>query len=277
MLIEFTKMSGAGNDFIVLDNRDGRYRDLGGPAINRLCRRKTGIGGDGLIFMEEDRGADFFMRYYNSDGREAELCANGARCAVLFAHHLFRDRIEFTFRSLSGTHRGRLIEKQGRFLTEIEMPPPGEIVMEATLETEQGAFRYGFLVVGVPHVVIRWDGDLGAADVAGIGRTIRYHRRFEPRGTNVNFLGTREGNRIEVRTYERGVEEETLACGTGSTAAALMATLWGLVRPPVDCLTRGGETLRVDFDFEPRSLEMWGIRLTGPAQLVYEGCTELVS
>jgi diaminopimelate epimerase len=277
MLIEFTKMSGAGNDFIVIDNRTGRFSGLDAPMISTFCRRRTGIGGDGLILMEEDRGTDFFMRYYNSDGYEAELCANGARCAVLFAHHLFPDRTEFTFRSLSGTHRGKLLEKAGALLAEIEMPPPQEIVTDGLLEIEQGTFRYGFVVVGVPHVVLRREGDMEKIDVEGIGRSIRYHRRFQPRGTNVDFLTVTAEGRIEIRTYERGVEEETLACGTGATAAALIATLWGSTRPPVDCLTRGGETLRVDFEFEPRNRRIWGITLTGPAQVVYVGRATLPS
>lgn len=276
MLIEFKKMSGAGNDFIVLDNRDGGYGEPDARLISGLCRRRTGIGGDGLILMENDKNTDFFMRYYNSDGNEAELCANGARCATLFAHLLLGEKREFTFRSLSGVHQGKIIDLADPALVEIDMPPPQEIMTDGRLRIEQGTFRYGFAVVGVPHVVLRWNDVLESADVNGIGRNIRRHRRFEPRGTNVNFMRVLAGDRIELRTYERGVEEETLACGTGSTVSAVISALWGLTRPPISCVTRGGEILRVGFELDPESHRIGEITLTGPARVVYEGRTEFV-
>jgi len=271
MLIEFKKMSGAGNDFLVMDNMDRRYDRLDDRTIRKLCKRRMGVGADGLILIEAAPGLDFSMRYFNSDGKEADLCANGARCAVLFAHANLSSKSEFHFSSRSGLHIGRLLEKDDRTLVEIDMPLPGDIVTAASLELGGNEVEYGFVVVGVPHVVIISEKMKAGEEILELGRKIRYHRKFEPHGTNVNFISVTSRNSLEIRTYERGVEDETLACGTGSAASAVLTALLGLTGSPVKCLTRGGEYLKVTFDADPGSGEISSVRLLGSAQIIYEG------
>jgi len=274
MQIEFTKMSGAGNDFIVIDNRDGRCDRLDGETIRRWCRRRVGVGADGLILIERDPDSDFFMRYFNSDGKEAELCANGARCAVLFVYGTAKEKREFRFRSRSDCHVGRLLESAGSLVIEVDMPVPKEIEISARLKLEGEEFEYDFAVVGVPHVVITSEGTVAEKDILELGRKIRYHPKFEPRGTNVNFIQITSHNSLEIRTYERGVEDETLACGTGSVASAIVTAIRGLTSSPVHCLTRGRELLMVSFDADSRNRNVSSVRLQGGAKIIYQGRLE---
>jgi diaminopimelate epimerase len=273
MIVEFKKMSGAGNDFIVLDNRSGEYNHLDIDIIRNLCRRRTGIGADGLIMINDDTETDFFMRYYNSDGGEAEMCANGARCAVLFYKSKYPERGEFFFRSPAGSHEGRIVKSAGEISVEIEMPEPTQIETACILELDEMNLNYGFVIIGVPHVVILCKDNVNTAQVFELGSKIRYHDRFKPAGTNVNFVRTISREIIEVRTYERGVEGETLACGTGVTASSILTTLWDLTEPPVTSLTRGGEDLSIDFEYSSKPGEqiIKSVRLQGGAEVIYEG------
>ncbi|MFQ6105174.1 MAG: diaminopimelate epimerase [Candidatus Glassbacteria bacterium] len=271
MMIEFMKMSGAGNDFIVLDNRNGRYDDLEEIHIRRLCERKRGIGADGLIMLQSDNDVDFSMRYFNRDGREAEMCANGARCVVLFAHFIFPNRWDFSFNSPSGLHTGSLVNADGKQLVEIAMPSPTHILPEDRIRIGKRDIAFGFIVVGVPHVVIFYKEMPETTEILELGRNVRNHERFGIQGTNVNFVTVKGRDNIEIRTYERGVEEETLACGTGSTAASILSTLRGLTHPPVRCLTRGGDILTVTFEYDTATGDISNLKLLGEAQLVYEG------
>lgn len=271
MRVNFTKMSGAGNDFIVLDGRKGNLRQIDAHVIQWLCQRKTGVGADGLILIRPDTEADFFMAYYNKDGKEAELCANGARCAVLFAHQSHPRRNDFRFRSMAGCHRGKIVGGGNRGLVEIDIPPPSETLLDGRLELDEGSFAYAFIVVGVPHVVMLRETGLDELDVPRLGRTIREHAQFRPRGTNVNFIQVSSRSSLAIRTYERGVEEETLACGTGSTASSIIATMWGLTQPPVECHTRGGEVLLVSFEYEARTRSVSSVHLLGGARVTFEG------
>ncbi len=275
MNVSFVKMSGAGNDFLVLDNRDGRYDVFNRDMIRDLCERRTGVGADGLILIEGDQERDFFMRYFNSDGGEAEMCANGARCAVLFASRLFQGQAVFQFGTKTGTHGGRVLKSGVDAHVEIGMPPPSRISLSEKLTLENETLTYGFIVVGVPHVVVHTDEEVEKARVKELGSLVRYHERYRPTGTNVNFFEVQSGNTILVRTYERGVEDETLACGTGATASAILSTLWGYTKPPVSCLTRGGAVLTVSFDHSspdiPPPDTISSLTLRGEAKVVYEG------
>ena len=275
MRVKFKKMSGAGNDFIVVDDRKGALVRLEAMTIQKLCKRKTGVGADGLILISSDAETDFFMAYYNRDGREAELCANGARCSVLFAHELDPTRDEFTFRSMAGSHRGKFVGGGSQELVEIDLPPPAEVALGEELEVFGEIIPYASLVVGVPHVVILRKTGLAELDVERLGRKIREHERFRPKGTNVNFIHVISRSFLTIRTYERGVEEETLACGTGSSASSIAATLWNLTAPPVECRTRGGDILQVFFEHDARTQRISSLRLRGPAATTFEGWVEL--
>lgn len=268
-------MSGAGNDFIVVDDRKGVLARLDAMTIQKLCERKTGVGADGLIVIRSDAGTDFFMSYYNRDGREAELCANGARCSVLFAHGLDPTRGEFTFRSMAGSHRGKIVGGKSQGLVEIDLPPPSEVTLGKELEVEGAIIPYASLVIGVPHVVILRETGLEKLDVERLGRKIREHERFRPRGTNVNFIHVTSRTSLSIRTYERGVEEETLACGTGSSASSIASTLWNLTDPPVECHTKGGDVLLVSFACDARTQRITSLRIRGAARTTFEGWVEL--
>lgn len=261
MTIRFSKYEGAGNDFILLDLRAGGTAPS--PAtIARLCDRHFGVGADGVLTLSAPTaaGCDCSMRYYNADGSSGEMCGNGGRCFALFAHHLGIGGDRKRFDSIDGIHEA-LIRRSGPFCGEVEL---GMIDVERIERSGEG----WFLNTGVPHYVEQTD-DLEGTDVPGRGRRLRYDARF-PEGANVNFVQVAAADEIAVRTYERGVEAETLACGTGSVASAL--AVHAALRPEVrrfSVLTRGGR-LEVSFD-EPRPGRYTNIRLSGPARKVFDG------
>lgn len=261
MKIRFSKYEGAGNDFILLDLRDG-IAAPSGETIARLCDRHFGIGADGLLTLSAPTadGCDCSMRYYNADGSAGEMCGNGGRCFALFAHHLGIGGDRKRFDSIDGIHEA-LIRRSGPYCGEVEL---GMIDVERIERSGEG----WFLNTGVPHYVVVTD-DLEQTDVPRLGRAIRYDARFRE-GTNVNFVQATGAGEITVRTYERGVEAETLACGTGSVAAAL--TIHATQQPALRRFAvhvRGG-LLGVSFD-EPRPGRYTNIRLSGPARKVFEG------
>ena len=262
-LIPFFKYHGAGNDFIMLDHRAEPTINLGDDQlIARLCDRHFGIGADGLIALAEAPGFDFEMKYYNADGKVGSMCGNGGRCAVAFARLRGNRKTHFHFLAADGPHEAYLREMGW---VELKM---GDV------QSVESGKDYFFLDTGSPHYV-RLVGDLPAVDVLAAGRAIRYNERFKKEGTNVNFV-QHDGLGIDVATYERGVEGETLSCGTGVTASALAAYLkWGdekdgPVHVPVR--TKGGE-LDVRFLKTPEGFtDIW---LCGPTQLVFEGSFSL--
>lgn len=241
--IPFSKLNGSGNDFLIVDDRERVTRGLDLPVfVRKVCDRTRSIGADGMIFLCRSRRAHFRWNFFNADGSVAEMCGNGGRCAARFA---FERRIaprEMVFETLAGIVRARVAGRR----VKLQMTSPKGLVLSGTLFLEGKKVEYSFLDTGVPHVVL-FVPDLDGADVTGAGRRIRYHEAFAPRGTNVDFVA-RDGDGIAVRTYERGVEGETLACGTGAVAAGILAALRGLARPPVAVKTRGGETLTIHFD-----------------------------
>lgn len=267
-MLSFTKMNGAGNDFVLLDNRSGSLR-LNSDEIAFLCDRHRGIGGDGVLLLENAvNGADFRMRYYNSDGGEAEMCGNGARCFARFANKIAGPFSDLSFETPAGIIRAKL---DGNLVT-VNLSPPQGLALNRNLQVQGEKLTVHLLNTGVPHVVVMVD-DLEATPVLELGKTIRYHPEFRPKGTNVNFVKAIAPGKIAVRTYERGVEAETLACGTGVTAAALIYSRLRSVDGPIRVRVLGGDWLEVAFvnvgeDFRDVSLR-------GPADFAFEGAIEL--
>ena len=267
-MLRFTKMNGAGNDFVLIDNRLGDLR-LAADQISRICDRHRGIGADGVLVLERAmNGADFRMRYYNADGGEAEMCGNGARCFARYASRVAGPREELSFETPAGVIGARL---QGE-LVRLEMSEPKDLRLGITIAWPEGEIAAHFINSGVPHVVVPVN-DLEKMDVRGLGSAIRRNDLFAPRGANVNFLEERGERQISIRTYERGVEDETLACGTGVVASALIFAATRNVAGPIGVLVRGGNELQVGFTKEGDQFK--NVTLTGPAEFVFEGTIEV--
>ncbi|MFB3778225.1 MAG: diaminopimelate epimerase [Bryobacteraceae bacterium] len=262
--IPFFKMTGTGNDFIVIDNREGLVdADHCHDFVRQACRRKLSVGADGVILIERDAEVDFKWRFFNADASEAEMCGNGARCAARFA--LLKGIVSqprMAFRTLAGIIKA---EVSGRRV-KVQMTRPHSLRKNIHLEASGKSFDLDFINTGVPHAV--WFAAdvqaLESADVTGWGRALRFHPHFQPAGTNVNFVFVRDEHHIVVRTYERGVEGETLACGTGAIASSLISAARDRVVSPVEVLTRSGETLTIHFDSGGE------VYLEGEARVAYE-------
>lgn len=268
--VPFVKMTGSGNDFILVDNRNGLISLTDGPTFaQKICRRKLSVGADGLILIENDPDVDFAWRFYNSDGSEAEMCGNGARCAARFA--VLKDIVpghSMTFRTLAGFIKAEVFGKR----VKVQIPAIHDFTPSIPLTMEDGVVvTVHFVNTGVPHVawILDSEDDLENMDVLRYGRLIRFHERFSPAGTNVNFLWVKDRNTLRIRTYERGVEDETLACGTGSIASATITAALGFMDPPIFVITRGGEVLTVYFEYRDGAFS--NVFLEGPALVVYEG------
>lgn len=265
MALSFWKYEGAGNDFVVLDGREGGF-DPQRETVCALCDRHFGIGADGLMILEKDPQAQFRMRYFNADGGESTMCGNGGRCIALFAEHLgIGDRIKH-FNGSDGPHTAEIVsldDRNGGVVT-LHMIP-----VESVFHEDQ----YFFLNTGSPHYV-EFVKEVDAVDVYALGREIRYSESFaEIGGTNVNFVEITGDGKLRIRTYERGVENETLACGTGATAAAIAAYIYRQShRTRFELETRGGR-LEVSFS-TPDGLRFEDIRLTGPAKKIFSGTIE---
>ena len=264
-VLHFTKMNGAGNDFVMLDNRDGSLA-LTDAQIALLCDRHRGVGADGVLLVERpETKADFRMRYYNADGREAEMCGNGARCFSRFVDKLAPAKngtlsFETPAGLISATLRGDQVS--------LAMSQPGPFADAVALNAAGQTLTVYSINTGVPHAMLLVD-DLDGTDVHQLGAALRHHHHFQPRGANVNFVRQLGPQDLAIRTYERGVEAETLACGTGVVAAALtIATLTG-AESPIRVLVKGGDTLSVDF---LRAKDGFShVILTGPADFVFAG------
>jgi diaminopimelate epimerase len=263
--LPFVKMSGAGNDFVVIDNRALSHA-LACEQIARLCDRHSGIGADGLLAVEpSDRPeADFRMRYYNADGGEAEMCGNGARCFARFVHPLRRmDAERVRFLTPAGLITGEYLGDDVR----INLTAPTETKLRQRADFGWGEIEYHFMNTGVPHAVV-YVADAERAEVVAQGRAIRRSAIF-PRGTNVNFVQLTGSGTLVVRTYERGVEDETLACGTGVVAAALVTHRVQGLALPLCVKVRGGDVLTVDARGQGEVFHE--VTLTGPATEVFSG------
>jgi diaminopimelate epimerase len=270
MLLHFYKMNGAGNDFVVVDNRDLAL-SLTKDQIEHLCDRHRGVGADGLLAVEPaENGADFKFRYYNADGGEAEMCGNGARCFGRFTAALLEDTPDrVTFETIAGKLAAELVDDDIR----IAMSEPKDLKIDTGVAIPglEGTLR--FINTGVPHVVV-FVADLPGTEVVRHGAAIRYHRAFAPAGTNANFATVLAPGHIAIRTYERGVEDETLACGTGMVACALMHHLLDGAPSPIKVDVKGGDTLEIGFEKTGEST-FTNVTLTGPADFVFEGDIEI--
>ena len=254
-MLKFTKMNGAGNDFVLLDNRDGSLQ-LQTSCIAKICDRHRGVGADGLLVVEPaQNGADFRMRYYNSDGGEAEMCGNGARCFARFANRVSGKSGDVSFETMAGVIRARMLGEN----VCIQMSAPHSLALNQSLSAGTAKIVVHSLNTGVPHAVVfvgdsakpsssqisthpllhSLRDDLDAVDVRTLGNALRFHPHFAPKGTNVNFVMQTGPNSIAIRTYERGVEDETLACGTGMVASALIFGEMAGVPSPVQVKVRG--------------------------------------
>jgi diaminopimelate epimerase len=267
-MLKFVKMNGAGNDFVMLDNREGTLK-LSGEQIARLCDRHRGVGADGVLVVEPAvAGGDFRMRYYNADGGEAEMCGNGARCFARFVNHLAGPMEKVRFETQAGIIGAEFIDGQVR----LAMSEPKDLALNQSLSVRLETLSVHSVNTGVPHAIVFVD-DLEAVAVHKLGNQIRFHAHFEPKGTNVNFAQKLGPGSIAIRTYERGVEGETLACGTGVCASAIIHHELTGDRAPIKVKVKGGDTLSVGF--EKIDVTYRNVTLTGPADFVFEGQLEL--
>jgi diaminopimelate epimerase len=260
MDLPFYKYQGTGNDFIMIDNRELGLTRENTAMVRQLCDRRFGIGGDGLIYLQNKAGYDFEMVYYNSDGRESTMCGNGGRCIIQFAHDMGLGRADFSFLAIDGPHQGKIL-------------PDGTVSLQ--MKDVHTTFRNGedyILDTGSPHIV-HFVRDIHEYPVASEGRRIRYSEAHTEQGINVNFAELMPNGTLYVRTYERGVEDETLSCGTGVVAAAIAFYYHNTYKPnTIDIQTRGGN-LQVSFDV--RDMHFTNIWLTGPAKRVFQGVTKV--
>lgn len=252
-MIRFAKMHGAGNDFVMVDDRDGAFPCEDRRRVAAMAARGTGVGCEGIILVQRSESADFRMRFFNPDGSEAELCGNGARCVAVFAKAIGAVRTDaMRFETLAGDVRAEIV---GPELVKVWMPQPKDL-------------REDFVNSGVPHKIVP-TADLAAADVAGEGRRIRQSAEFAPDGTNVDFVAYRAPDRADIRTYERGVEAESGACGTGAVAAALVGVAQHGLSFPVAVTTAKGYELTVDGSYDGAAFS--SVTLTGPVKWVFDG------
>src|SRR5215831_11791466 len=265
MTLEFTKMNGAGNDFVLIDDRAGRIK-LTREQIVRLCDRHRGVGADGVIILVRSKSgkADWAWDFYNSDGSVGEMCGNGSRCFARFVQAATGNAKDFTFETGAGIISANF---RGDRVT-VNLTAPKDLRVGEQVQLSGGTQTIHSIDTGVPHAVL-YVPDADKAMVTELGREIRWHQHFSPRGTNVNFVQVLRPGQIRVRTFERGVEGETLACGTGVSAAALISSRVHRFTSPVKVQVQGGDQLEVSFQEKNGGFE--DVRLTGPAEFVFSG------
>ena len=259
-------MAGGGNDFVIFDNRSGGLTQP--EALARaICTRRLSVGADGLILIESSPRATFRMRYYNSDGSAADFCANGTRCAARFALVNVIAPRKMTIETDAGIIGAEAIEQH----ITLSLPPPRDFRRELPITTDGATVRGSYILMGVPHYVIFLQGDLWNQEIEPLGRLIRFHPILAPDGANVNFVVVRERGAIEVRTYERGVEGETLSCGSGVISSVAVSALFGRVDSPVKVRTRSGIEFQVAFRLSGSGPDatIEDLKLTGDARLIY--------
>lgn len=261
---KFWKMSGSGNDFVFFDARNDAPGEFSTPAvIDRLCARATGVGADGVVFIQTDAAESFRIRYFNRDGSLAELCGNASLCSARLATELgVVNRAGFKFATDAGVMSARFVADE----PEIDLQPVRGLKLDAGIALRAGERRIGFADTGVPHLVVLVD-DAEAADVAGRGRELRRNASLAD-GANVNFVSKLDGVGWRLRTYERGVEAETLACGTGTAAAGVLLEAWGLNGPEAKVRSSSGRILTATVHHEASGLRP---SLRGEARVVFVG------
>lgn len=275
----FLKFSGAGNDFVLFDKKINSKLELTPDRIKLICNRRFGIGADGVLIISDSPDVNFNMEYYNADGYAGSLCGNGARCAIKYSqlsNRLTNGHVKFSCNNQ--IYSGEV--KEGD-IVRFNLNPPEKIMRNFKIKFANQQLIVNFANTGSPHVVVKiqnvlknpedsesFFNDIDVFPVVEYGRKIRNHKDFAPKGTNVNFISLVDGN-IKIRTYERGVESETLACGTGSVASAIISFLSDEIHPPITVLTKSGERLIVDFT--EHNGKFSDISLTGPAKVIFKG------
>jgi diaminopimelate epimerase len=266
--VPFAKMSGTGNDFIVIDHRSPLVPEEDqAEFVSRVCRRMFSVGADGVIFIEGSESADFSWRFYNGDGSVAEMCGNGARCAARFAYAKGIAGKKMSFETVAGIIEAEILD-DGEGVS-LLMTPPFDLRTGLEVELDGRKKNLSFMNSGVPHAVLFMD-EGAEIPVKEWGHEIRFHELFQPAGSNVNFVQPLEEGTIRVRTYERGVEDETMACGTGAVAAAIFAASEGIASSPVTVTTSGGDLLTIVFDLQEDGTAE-NVYLQGPARIIYIG------
>jgi diaminopimelate epimerase len=271
MNINFSKLTAAGNDFILIDNRGGGVSDRNYQYIaKKLCNRRYSIGADGVIFLEKSVSKDFKMKYFNSDGSHAAMCGNGGRSAVKFAHDLgIIMGTKIIFETDAGIINAEILPQDR---VKLNLYDPKNFKKDIKIKIYEKEFNIDFIDTGVPHSVIFVD-NIDNIDILKYGKTIRCHKNFFPTGTNVNFVKILNSDTILVRTYERGVEGETLACGTGITASGIVSVLRELVQSPVNIISKGGDRLLVSLKNSCGKIS--DVVLEGPAVISFRGVIEI--
>lgn len=264
----FVKYAGCGNDFVFFDNRTNQFPWQQKQMIQRLCHRQFGIGADGVILLESSQHADLRMRIFNADGSEAEMCGNGLRCLIKFARDLGLKQEDYLIETMRRPLRASY--RDDRIF--VEMGSPLEVKWHLSLSGSPHLIH--FLNTGVPHAILFTDL-LDAVDIHQLGPQIRYHEFFAPAGTNVNFVQPLSDHTLAIRTYERGVEKETLACGTGATAAALAASYLKQLKSPIQVFTQSKESLEISFHLENETFT--NVKMAGTAHYIFKGEIDLAS
>lgn len=263
--IEFFKASGSGNDFIIIDNRDKVVDEKNLKTfIEKICRRKMSVGADGLILVEHSDSVDFKWQFFNSDGSRPEMCGNGARCVARFAYLNKIAGSKMSFETIAGIVSAEV--KNDR--VKIKMMDPADLKIDYTLELKNGPLSLSSVNTGVPHVVVVTDS-LDDVEVVKLGSEIRFHERYAPSGTNANFICLQKDGTVAIRTYERGVEDETLACGTGAVAAAIVTAFKFEAKSPVKVITKSGGSLYIYY--KEINGKYSDIYLEGDARIIYKG------
>lgn len=275
----FTKLSGAGNDFILFDSKLNPDLDVNPLFISKICDRRNGIGADGVILFNDSHDLDFTMKYFNADGSTGSLCANGARCSLHYAYKTNRiGNNNVLFLSNGIQYHGKVLKEE---LIQFFLNEPENLKTNFKIKAAGQLIAASFINTGSPHVVIKISDVLKVPNqihsntfsiddfpVYEIGKEIRYSKDFAPQGTNVNFIEL-SGDVIKIRSYERGVENETLACGTGSVASAIISFIQDKLQPPVKLIAKSGDELIVDFKVEDN--RFMNLALTGPAKIIFKG------
>ena len=265
--IPFMKLSGAGNDFVIINNLNRNVDSTDKDFVNfvtKVCQRRMSVGADGILLVEPAADVDFRMRYFNADGGEVETCGNGARCISKFAYLNGLVTEQMRFLTNAGVYESEIVGEN----VKVRMSDPTDIRINVPLRLADGVHTVGFANSGVPHVVFFVD-DLEATDVFDLGQQTRYHNDFKPVGTNANFISIHSAELLDIRTYERGVEDETLACGTGSIASAIVSATLGKVTSPVSVRTASGVVLKIHFELENNAAK--NVYLEGDARVIYAG------
>ena len=262
--ISFMKLSGAGNDFVIINNLAEVVDSTDTDFVQKLCQRRMSVGADGVLLVEKADDVDFRMRYFNADGGEVETCGNGARCISKFAYLNGIASEQMRFLTNAGIYESEIVGEN----VKVRMSDPTDIRLNVPLQLDDGLHAVSFANSGVPHVVFFVD-DLEGTDVYHLGQQTRYHDNFKPDGTNANFIRIESSGLIDIRTYERGVEDETLACGTGAIASAIIAATLGKVKSPVSVKTASGVVLKIHFEVENGAAT--NVYLEGDARVIYVG------